>query len=583
MLKSYWLEALTDYNKKNYSHLSIEMDFDIDAVLDQLEKTLNQSDHEDKTTEQIIQTPSSSSTLTKSVDDLLLLDLDPLGHPEDNDNNQENDDKLERIKQDLQELYASSVVIDTSSAPIPILPDLIGQQDELSSTPLPLAVEQLELEVRQEVLQHTLEQTSSSLLSPDITNISNSHHDDEKETAIFSTSSISDEEEHHQRELEENLTSSPDNEATKRLTNFTFQNEPDLIQHETSSTQTQFVLHSVDSIVNAPMGSNLDDFIVSSSPMSEIMPLQLTSDVFFTSCDDNEEKSMQLPSEDLIVESSLRSSPSNNVTNTATTQDFDLVKNVLSEIFDKNDEEILDENPIEEKESELVNIEKHDMSSPTMLSPSLLNTNNDDDDFRFLDDMLASIDGHDTDIHQLTSAEIDRVDSLLKDIVNSHKREAAETPPNDIEPCPPPSPPLSEQASISPNEFSGLQIAQSVAAPVDEELIRVEQEWAELTEAEKTLGSVKPEWVSDELATGCTKCTAKFSITRRRHHCRACGKVFCSTCCWQKIKLIHNDSKEDRACNDCIKTINHVEYLWNYKRNNQKPRSSVLRKKTGKN
>ncbi|CAF1953454.1 unnamed protein product [Rotaria magnacalcarata] len=571
------------------------MDFDIDAVLDQLEKTLNQSDHEDKITEQIIQTPSSSSTLTKSVDDLLLLDLDPLGNPENNDNNdnnQENDDKLERIKQDLQELYASSVVVDTPSVPIPILPDLIGQQDELSSTPLPLVVEQLEFEVRQEVLQHTLEQ-ASSLLSPDITNISNSHHDDEKETTTFSTSSISDDEEHPQRELEENLTSSPDNEATKRSTSFAFQNEPDLIQHETFSTQAQFVLHSVDSIVNAPMGSNLDDFIVSSSPMSEIMPLQLTSDVFFTSCDDSEEKSMQLPSEDLIVESSLLSSPSNNVTNTATTQDFDLVKNVLSEMFDKNNEEILDENPIEEKESELVNIEQHDISSSTIFSPSLLNTNNDDDDFRFLDDMLASIDGHDTDIHQLTSAEIDRVDSLLKDIVNSHQREAAvssaaEIPPNDIEPCPPPSPPLSEQASISPNEFSGLQIAQSVAAsvsavPVDEELIRVEQEWAKLTEAEKTLGSVAPEWVSDDQAPICTKCAAKFSITRRRHHCRACGKVFCSTCCWQKVKLIYGDSKEDRACNDCIKTINHVEYLWNYKRNNQKPRSSVLRKKTGKN
>ena len=92
--------------------------------------------------------------------------------------------------------------------------------------------------------------------------------------------------------------------------------------------------------------------------------------------------------------------------------------------------------------------------------------------------------------------------------------------------------------------------------PEDEELARVEHEWAQLTEEDKRLGSIAPEWVNDDQAPACMKCTAKFSITRRRHHCRACGKVFCATCCWQKVKLIHDDNKEDRACNDCVKTIN---------------------------
>jgi hypothetical protein len=281
----------------------------------------------------------------------------------------------------------------------------------------------------------------------------------------------------------------------------------------------------------------------------------------------------------------------------APVQDFDLVKNILSEIFDKPDEEILDESPIVENESELLNIEQQEISPPSQ--PPLTTYN--DEDFRFLEEMLASIDVADTDIHQLTPAEIDRVDSLLKQIVTAQQTEAipsSSTTTDEIEPSlPPPSerPPTPLIESSVESETPPMAAA---AIPVDEELIRVEQEWAKLTEEEKRLGSVAPAWVSDDLAPVCMKCASKFSITRRRHHCRACGKVFCSTCCWQKVKLIHDDSKEDRACNDCVKTINDgmflfilfydllfciiVEYLWNYMRNNQKPRTSVLRKKSGK-
>jgi hypothetical protein len=172
-----------------------------------------------------------------------------------NNNNEENGDKLERLKQDLQELYASSTVINPPpSIPNPTLPDIIGQQEEFSSTSLPFALEQLELEVRHEILQHTFEQPSSSspLLLPDLTTLPNGNHDDKKEAVFFSTSFEEDEEE------EEKLSSTPVIEETAQTSkNVRFQNEPDLIQHETPATQTPTVLHSVDSIVNAPMGSDL--------------------------------------------------------------------------------------------------------------------------------------------------------------------------------------------------------------------------------------------------------------------------------------------------------------------------------------
>ncbi|KAK6484287.1 zinc finger FYVE domain-containing protein 9-like isoform X1 [Huso huso] len=75
------------------------------------------------------------------------------------------------------------------------------------------------------------------------------------------------------------------------------------------------------------------------------------------------------------------------------------------------------------------------------------------------------------------------------------------------------------------------------------------------------LGEVAPVWVPDSQAPICMKCEAKFTFTKRRHHCRACGKVFCATCCSLKCRLVYMDRKEARVCITCHSVLMNAQAL----------------------
>ncbi|GIY15623.1 zinc finger FYVE domain-containing protein 9 [Caerostris darwini] len=64
------------------------------------------------------------------------------------------------------------------------------------------------------------------------------------------------------------------------------------------------------------------------------------------------------------------------------------------------------------------------------------------------------------------------------------------------------------------------------------------------------IGIVKPYWIPDANALNCMHCNMKFTVIKRRHHCRGCGKVLCSRCCNQKAYLSYLN-KEDRICQPC--------------------------------
>ncbi|XP_036385443.1 zinc finger FYVE domain-containing protein 16 [Megalops cyprinoides] len=88
------------------------------------------------------------------------------------------------------------------------------------------------------------------------------------------------------------------------------------------------------------------------------------------------------------------------------------------------------------------------------------------------------------------------------------------------------------------------------ASSLDDQLVR---------EAD-SLGSRQPPWVPDSEAPNCMNCLQKFTFTKRRHHCRACGKVYCTVCCNRKCRLKYLD-KEARVCVVCYETIQRAQAL----------------------
>uniref|UniRef100_A0A8K9UCW5 FYVE, RhoGEF and PH domain containing 1 n=1 Tax=Oncorhynchus mykiss TaxID=8022 RepID=A0A8K9UCW5_ONCMY len=83
------------------------------------------------------------------------------------------------------------------------------------------------------------------------------------------------------------------------------------------------------------------------------------------------------------------------------------------------------------------------------------------------------------------------------------------------------------------------------------------QKW---TEEEKKdwiqLGKRAPTPIREKEVTLCMKCQEPFnSITKRRHHCKACGHVVCGKCSEFRARLLYDNNRANRVCIDCYTTL----------------------------
>ncbi|KAJ8393390.1 hypothetical protein AAFF_G00061120 [Aldrovandia affinis] len=77
------------------------------------------------------------------------------------------------------------------------------------------------------------------------------------------------------------------------------------------------------------------------------------------------------------------------------------------------------------------------------------------------------------------------------------------------------------------------------------------------TDSGAPLGSKAPIWIPDLRATMCMICTCEFTLTWRRHHCRACGKVVCQACSTHKHYLEYLKNQPARVCDHCFLKLQH--------------------------
>ncbi|XP_066303987.1 RUN and FYVE domain-containing protein 2-like isoform X8 [Branchiostoma lanceolatum] len=65
-------------------------------------------------------------------------------------------------------------------------------------------------------------------------------------------------------------------------------------------------------------------------------------------------------------------------------------------------------------------------------------------------------------------------------------------------------------------------------------------------------------WTDDKDVTECRQCDKLFSVSRRKHHCRNCGGIFCNDCSDNKMPL-PSSAKPVRVCDQC-----HTKLLERY-------------------
>lgn len=118
--------------------------------------------------------------------------------------------------------------------------------------------------------------------------------------------------------------------------------------------------------------------------------------------------------------------------------------------------------------------------------------------------------------------------------------------------------------ALAAQPAAGGEQAKAAALPLGEGAAGLREAIA--TRVPELLELVPPaEWVRDEDAPACQAedCDSAFGLFRRRHHCRACGGVFCASCSSHTLRLEQGPTRvtrrrapplarQHRVCDECF-------------------------------
>eukprot|EP00298_Acanthocystis_sp_HF-20_P020853 c2629_g1_i1.p1 GENE.c2629_g1_i1~~c2629_g1_i1.p1 ORF type:complete len:148 (-),score=71.11 c2629_g1_i1:32-475(-) len=60
-------------------------------------------------------------------------------------------------------------------------------------------------------------------------------------------------------------------------------------------------------------------------------------------------------------------------------------------------------------------------------------------------------------------------------------------------------------------------------------------------------------WMPNEMSSECMLCSKPFSIFRRKHHCRSCGRLICNPCSSHLAMVEGLQLGPHRVCDECLR------------------------------
>ncbi|XP_078797877.1 FYVE, RhoGEF and PH domain-containing protein 4 isoform X3 [Oryzias latipes] len=114
---------------------------------------------------------------------------------------------------------------------------------------------------------------------------------------------------------------------------------------------------------------------------------------------------------------------------------------------------------------------------------------------------------------------------------------------------------LELQASSEQDRDEWIKVIQDAIAEFQQkhETFRLASKDLCVEKPKKELGKCAPRWIRDNEVSHCMTCQEPFNaLTRRRHHCRACGYVVCWRCSENKVALEYDGNKLNKVCKACF-------------------------------